>query len=509
MTRDDRAVRAGWDETLEAWVSDATAPGSGADQAAGPAGPAGVCVLRSEGATLSQCTMTGRVTSLWFEEDPTDDDRALLGLVLDEASARLLDAPAGADGFDLGILPVPARTDAALLAILADAERHVPMDPASAGAFLLQAELAAVITRLQAAGHVSVDAVELDRHLTAANRFADDMGRESLRSRLPEGVQFDPVPVRELLRSIADDLHPPGGLDRTEMPAVKRLRDAAYALDRVPLDMGNLGALGHGSAEAAEPVAFPDLFARPSLRVIANNDAPLPARVSLRTPVGDDGTFSLGALAPRQVGLRPLGGTLQLAGPWCTVTQPIETAARLPMSWWVIGLRQGRPVGAAPCTTTGDDALARFTVTDPPDELVITGNPLRVDPASHLASLGSVDRLCRAAFWARRTSDPRALQWFAHGAVAWFELGRVFRAGWAWQLADRDLVQQLLAARSSGDDLAASLAALESVVVSGDLPSPAMLAAVPTPAWVHAVDLERYARGSGTVGGTGNGRAGD
>ena len=73
------------------------------------------------------------------------------------------------------------------------------------------------------------------------------------------------------------------------------------------------------------------------------------------------------------------------------------------------------------------------------------------------------------------------------------------------KLADRDLVQQLLAARSSGDDLAASLAALESVVVSGDLPSPAMLAAVPTPAWVHAVDLERYARGSSTVGGTGNG----
>jgi hypothetical protein len=507
MMRDDASVDATWDGTLEAWVADAAAPGSGSDLSVGPAGPAGVCVFRSEGAALSTDLMTGRVTSLWFEEDPSDGDRALLDLVLDEGSADRLDAPAGSPDLELGIVPVAERTDAALLAILADTERHVPLSPSSAGAFLIQAELAAVITRLRAKGHTAMAATEIDRCLAEADRIASNGQGRSLVTRLPDGVQFDPVPVRSALRSIADTLRHPGASEEDESPTVKLLLDAVYDLEQAPIKYAALG--GNNGLErddvprfrGPQPVPFPELFAAPAFSLLRNDAEPEPGKVAVRTPVKADNTFELGELARRQVGLLPSGGTLRLDGAWCTIRQPIDPHAKLAMSRWVIGYRDGAPVGASPCTSSGDDARACFTVTAPPDEVAFTANPLRVDPTAHLARLVDADRLCRAAFWARRRNDPRADTWFAHGAVAWFELGRTFRAGWAWRLADQDLVRDVLESRADGEDLAATVASLEAVVASGDLPGTSLLDVVPTPAWVYAVDLEKYAQGSPNAGG--------
>lgn len=489
--RENRPVEVSWDDALEAWTADATAPGSGADPASGPAGPAGVNVLRSGAATVSQCTMTGRVTSLWFDEQPSGEDSALLGLVVDAASLSQLDQPAGSDPYSLRLRPVAERIPAARLAVLDHARQHVPMEPGGAAEFLLQAELAAVLGSVHQTDAGFVDAEQVSAALDAADALAESARGGSLLDRLPPTVGFDPHRDRPVIEALADQL---GDSSSVERPAVALLRDTAHQLSGGVTRMG--GSTFQGALAVADPdtpTGGPQLFAASSLAVAASNDEPEPGRVEVRTAIGDDGAFALGDLAPRQVGLQPAGGSLAVTGSWCTITQPLHPGARQPVSWWVTALRGDRPVGSAPFGVDGDDAVARFAVEAPPDGVVISGHPLRPQVTARLRDLEAADRLSRAAWWARRLEDPIAATWFARSALAWLGLGRAFRAGWAWRHADQKLAHALLAQRAEGDDFTRAETALRAAATSGDVPAGELTTAVPAPVWIRAIDLATYA----------------
>lgn len=503
MTRDTRTVLATWDEALDSWVADAHTARSGSDQATGPAGPAGVYVLRRPGASLSQCTMTGRVTSLWFDEHPDDDERALLALVLDAATMQELEAVAGRRPFEIGVVPVRERVDVARLAALADTIRHVALPSGGPAELLLHAEHAAVQTRLISEGHPFVRPDEAAAAGAAVDELAQRFGSSNLADRLPAGVVFDPAPVADLLRGIADDLHEPDG---SESPTVALLRDSARMLDDEVLMMGAqriaAAPVFRGPPGSPNPVRFPELFAVPPLTVIVNPDDPSEGSAALVAAIGSDGTLApLGDLAPRQLGFAPAGGRAEVDGPWCTVTVPMDPSARHPSQRWVICRRGGVPVGAAPFTITGDHAgsnvaVAHVAVSAHPDQCAFGAHPLvRAPETASGRDLESVDRLSRAAWWARRVGHPAAGEWFAHSAVAWLGLGHVFRAGWAWSMADQQVARELLAGRAGAAGAGEAVAALEAVVGSGDLPGADALALLPTPAWVRAVDLADYARG--------------
>lgn len=491
--RDNQPMRMTWNQDLGAFEADATAPESGFDPAVGPAGPAGVCSLRSMGGSVSLDTITGRVVSLWFDTDPDDATRRLISLVIDETDRELLDSPAGSADFELPITPAGERTDVLLLATLLDAERNVPMNAHSPAAFLLHTELAAVQERLRGQGHQLLDSTELRRHLDEAENIAECFGGRSMTSRLPSGVSFDLDVVREALESILYSLQ---GLIEPTTATFNLLADTIFELRR---EASGTDAMLGGSVMAVEPVAFPTLFAQPKLTIISNPHEPEAGAITLHVLLGEDGKFALGELAARQIALRADGGRCETSGSWCTVTQPMSGSTRSHLGLRVTALKGGEPVGAAPCSTYTGMMTATFAVSAAPDELAITAAPLNLDVHAHLSSFEATDRLCRAAHWARWVGDTRAASWFAHGAVSWYELGQVFRAGWAWHLADKELVERLFCERKGGGAASVAVAALRAVAGSGDVPLEHLTPTV-VPAWVHAVDLQRYAQGLNATG---------
>lgn len=491
MTWQDRPMRAEWDETLDAFTADAGAPGSGSDEAEGPAGPAGVSVLRTGGASVSQCTMTGRVSSLWFEASPSDEERALVGLVLPPGAEHRLDVPRESGPLDLPIAPVADRIEVARLAILTDTEKNVPIPEGSMADVLLRAEQAAVLKALHETNPDFVAAEEV----RAARERADSLA-EASNGALPAGVRFDPDPVSQLLLPIAAKLTE-GSAEGEESPAVKLLLDTAHDLKNERLDMGAEAAAPVPVEELPRfrgvPVAVPELFGQPPLTVIGNPGDLEDGRVTLPSvPIGPDGSISLGALAAKQFGFS--AGRMEQDGAWTTMRFPMERGARHPENHWAIGLRGDQPVGSGPFTIVGDEAIAQFASKEQPDQIIVGGSPLIRSSASALADLASLDRLSRAAWWRHRTRPGEAAEWFAHCSVRWLTMGRVFRAGWAWSLADKKTAAKLLAARAEGPNLTAAIATLEAVVASGDLPAAAMTDRIPVPAWVHAIDLTDYAR---------------
>lgn len=509
--RDDHPVRAGWDDVLEMWSADADPGGPGDDPAIGPAGPAGVVVLRSPAATVSQCTITGRVTSLWFERELGDADRQLLALFLG-ADDRSLDGADPDRPLDLEVLPVRDRIDVARLAGLLEAEAAVGSGPPSAARFLWHAELAEVCAAVSRRAPALISPDRARHHLDSADRLAEDSRWQTLSDGLPPGVSFDPLPTAQVLATLDATLAEHLGSDTAGSPARRLLQHSALHLDNLPLTAGPLGAVADPepafrsrAAAAPAPVSHPPVFA-PDLRAITN-PSPEEGQVALEVEVGPDGGVELGDLAPRQVGLQGTGGRLEVHDLWATFTVPLAPDARHPLSWWAVGKLGGddpAPIGAAPFTLVGGLAIAQFAVASARvDRLAVVAHPLRPSATSRLAQLDAADRLGRAAWWGHRLYVPDANTWLAHAALAWFELGRVLRAGWAWQLGGQggqDEIRRLLTERADGAGQAIAASAMTSVLVSGRVPRVQLTEQVPMPAWLLAFDLGAYARSVPGVG---------
>lgn len=491
MIRTKPAAIAAWDPDFDAWTIETIPPGSGAQAAVGPPGPAGVATIRRGGASLSICVMTGRVAALWLEDELDPPGRDLLD------AFTVGEGPVRADGrIEVPLAPVAARLEVTRIALLTDAGATAGLPEAGAAGFLLQAERAAVLARLAgrhprlAPPEVVIDARE------RADWAAVALASEDLRDLLPSQVRLDPATAEPALRAIRGALRRAGGAPPSPAEAALQTTADALVAGRPASPPGGLAF--RGAVRATERfVAFPDLFAQPPIAALRSigeggaSSAPGPRGPVLVAPIVGE-AVRLGDLAPRQVGLAP-DGTVRMSGNWCAVEVPVPPTGPHPGRCWATALRAGRPLGSAPFTVAGTSAVAWVATTDAPDAIAVSTDPARRTTPFPGADLASVTRLGAAAWWGRCLGHPGAASWSSRAAVAWLELGQPFRAGWASTLADRAEVDRQLDRWIGGARSAAARATLDAVAASGDLPPPEQAPAIGPPAWLHAIDLAAWA----------------
>ena len=471
-----------WNHALSAWTADVHPPGTGADPAIGPAGPMGVSQLRVGEASVSTCTVTGRVSSLWFGPEPDDEERALLAAVLAEPVGGV-DLSRRDGALELTVAPVADRVDLARASNLFDTVRHVELtsDANLLARTLAWAELAATLARLHLSpppgGERLIRRARVTEALTAADQLWGRLqATRFVAADLPPALRangVDPSLTHPLLRAVLKDLDAFVAVVGEEEPgrAIRRLvGNLVDALDRAALEGAPMGVLAGYEARLLElPVHDP--FAdqpRPGLPVVARAE-------------GD--TLILGDDAARLLGIA--SATVERLGSWHVVAcREAPEGNRPPYVWVSAHGADGTLVGAAQLGGFPDALTARVAVAGEVEHYRFHDNLLRrPNDAVPFASFEAASELSRAA-WVDRQAGRPAERSFALACLAWLQLGLTFRAGWAWLLADHGLVRHGLESLGR-PELEAALAA---VAASGDVPAPGPVSStapgeLPAPLW--------------------------
>lgn len=456
-------MRFTWNDDAGSWQT-AVASGTGREPGAGPVGPAGVSLVRVGDASVSVCTMTGRVTSARVPGRPDGREQALHQLFFGRAPD--LGRRPG-ESFDDVARPVADRLPLARWAHRSDAVSHVDFGSNAVAELFARLEHAAAageVHSLGAGGIALVPLSDLVAALTAADeaveRVQDEEGGAwSLAHPLHE--QGLGTGIRMLLAGLRPALV--AAHDRAETagrPSLGFVADLVSALSS-PASPGSLGVLELERVDA-DPVAGP-AAADPGtselpIRVVATG-GPLPRS------------------AERELGLR---GDLHVVvdGRWHELSADrAPVPERLERTWVLAIAADGAILGGGQMEGTGDRATVRLLV---PDGARVESYRLdhnlarRPNPGVRWRSAGAADTASRAGWAAQQASGLGAANRagaakliFAEAAIAWLHLGSQFRAGWAWTLADREQAADHLA-RLGLADLAPVLAAVAGVA---DLPS--------------------------------------
>ncbi len=461
-------IAATWNEQLKLWESDVGLFDSdNTNRSFGPAGPGGVCVAQAAGMAVSLC-MTGRVVSLWAAPDLDDGSRSLLGCFVESASLDALTTPAE-DGLSgsrdmrwVRIQPVSDRRSASQAVILADTLAHGDLDRDPPAKFLALAELAGLLaSREVPAGPESAlgsfkgvlqdaDGLLGDERLThtdlawrAVDSHADlvDLASRSLS-------------LKDLIQSA---IQPTDGMAFGETGT-----ETVNMLERFASDLKTAGQVTATAGAASATLQRPAPSA-PVYTVMAPSNA-----------AWDHNTFG---------GNSPVAVTsVEEKGPWRilrTDKAPEGTAEQL----WVYGYgADGGLVGASRLMDQSGTPFATVAVGASVERWEIAGAPFK---AERRWSVEAATRLARAAWFARKAGRAEAGRMWAGAAVALLAVGLVHRAGWAWGLSDKKVAGEMLDRLGAGH----LVKALEAVELTGYLPVPDVLDALPAPLWAYLADF--------------------
>lgn len=458
-----------WDGRLEVWTGHVDPPGTGPDPAIGPAGPAGVAVLRAGDAVVNTCTTTGRITDVYLHDELDQEERDALALLFEddpsEIEARLADQDHRT--FHLTARPATDRRALVEVADLLDALTRVDLSQQPEAQALALAELVAALGELG------------ENHGSAMFLFGDgDLLTEALAS---ADRQCGSVNASDLLRF---------SLDRSRVQAlVDRLRSAQrlaprsgghQAIDLLEEYLG-LNHLGpgprHGGGALIDAV-------RPDAAEVAALAAP-PSVFTIR-PSADAMVLKLSREAANVLRL-PASASVERTASWVVLTfRGQDHDDRAPATWLRAFDPERHLIGAGQLHGRGADAVAELAV--PPGSQVaeweIESNPFgRPDRTVPFGRLDHAVAISRAALVARRTGRSGLAEvLFARATIAWTYLGQTFRAAWAWSLADQQSVREDLRSLGWGP----LDAALDAVVATGDIPADP---GGSVPLWMHAADV--------------------
>jgi len=469
MIRQDGDVQLIWDPAVPAgYVARASIPDSGHDTNSGPAGPAGVVVLEQDDASVSLCSMTGRVVAVRSPAAPNKAERELLSSVtsLDAAAMSAHEpVPLGvtrsedrATLFRLGVLEHALSRGALTLSVLAE--------------FLLCVELGVVRRALRGFP-------ERTRGVMAAHAAAD---------RLAERVEAE-------LDQLVATTHDRTGLLR----AINGLIDQIDENHHQCRSWTALVALRDGLGPAGADVPTEDrradveedLVRRTGLKLAASEGEAVALPVF--HAAFDDAGIELPEDAARRFRWRRIG-TLMPARPdrgdeaqWWNLEFERDAGAPVKQPPWITVLdRGGVVIGAAQMGYRDERAVADIAVVGTPARITLGPHPFDVSglvPA--YAGYESADLISRIAHWAGVVGQTElSSRCFAAATLSWIDLGHLFRAAWAWTLSDQETVAQRL--DSIDPDL---VRALEAVVATGDIPDIGWDDTA-TPAFLWALDFE-------------------
>jgi hypothetical protein len=451
-------------------------------------------VLRVEGASVSLCRITGRLVSFWVEPEPGPLAWALLGEVLADDSLKWAAAGGGAPR-SVRVRPVARRVTFTELALLEDTRARSGSGLGAAADFLLAVERADALLSLAAPLDLGFDRKVLSEELDELALRVPEKDVGSLAAVLPKDT--------EVFARLARAHKTLGALDARPQMAIDRLFGAAASAP-----IGTRSAVPVESRSAVGPI-------RGTATVDDGVDAAFDEAVASIVDGGpndllgafvDGDRLDLGDDAPAAAGLAPSGGTVRMDGPWCTIEIPTARRSRHTVTWWALARNADRPLGIGPLVLDGDSCRATFPTGSAPDEVWIVPHPIPLPEPFQLDDLEATDRLGYAA-WCISRLGRDATAWFSRCVVANLGLGRVFRAGWASNLADRRLTERLVARQASTHEARdAVLYGLRAVRASDDLPTTKDLELRRVPLWAHVADLGALA--SGRPGGPSDGGQG-
>lgn len=484
MTRFDGEIRLALDEADQFWrgrATDLDRHGTGA----GPCGPAGVVLVASGDVSATACVLSGRIESLEIPARELDPGESGLLTLLCGSSTTDFDGGdkmSGASERSVEVRPAAQRWDLHRLALLENDEREVDQLE-----WLPEAVLAiehAIVCSEVAESAPDLDLVaDLDhlasrakaRVLTVGNRASTDTSppldvSTGLRLAL-DGILKD---VAE--RSDKLDGRPSPRLkdlvvemDRVRHEEQQRLRRVAIAEARASYGAAN-GQRMHdsrgpsGSASRAHASSFAEP-APPGSR---------PAAAPQWRPIGANDVLDVDQALAAQFELQPGRERLLLpdarAG-WGTLRLTAATTA--PRSRWLVLYDDlGALVGAAPLVPSVADArslAAQVAVDGRPVSAAVSAHPIKPSTNDRLPSPAVAADLARAADRSE-LAEPEAL--WIESALEWLRIGAVYRAAWAWNLADRPSGDRWSHAFDDPETAVSAVAVLSAVVATGSIPSP-------------------------------------
>lgn len=460
-----------WDHRLELWKGHVDPPGTGSEPGLGPPGPAGVAVLRAGDAVINTCKMTGRITDVYLHDELDQEERDALTFLFEDAPHEIAVRLADEDRrpFRLDARPVAERRPLLEVVDLLEAVDRADLAEQPEALALVWVEMAAALGEF-AGQHDS------------ASLFGD-------RNLLPDALASADTACGAVF---ASELLPLA-LDRSRVGlVVERLRVAqrivptsggARAIDLLDqyLKLGDLGvgaSLASGSViEAARPDGHDEVSA---------------SNVFVIRPEVTHDDFELSRGAEEALRLRPHVG-VTLAGRWVILSlQDDDQDDRAPAIWVRAFDQEHRLVGASQLSRGDDGQVIAEVAVQPGAEIAeweFESNPFgRPERGVPYGRLDHAAAISSAAWVARRRDQIGVAEvLFARSTIAWLYLGQMFRAAWAWSLADQQSVRDDLTKLGWGH----LDAALDAVVDSGDIPDvPRALADTPLPLWMQAVKIE-------------------
>lgn len=458
-----------WDERHELWQGHVDPPGTGSDPAIGPPGPAGVSAFHAGDATFNTCTMTGRVTDVYLPAELGQGERDAIEAVFEDdvIDIEALVSRREHPSFDLEVRPVSDRQLLVGASDLLDAVHRIDLSDQREALALAWIELAATLgemaTRKGSLSLFDVEGLVVDV-VDTADRMSGQLRPTNVRTDVDSTRARTIIEQLEAARRVFPGLRGDMAVWFLTAVASRRARRAGLLDD------------------AAVDLAPPDL---PTA-----NTAPDVVAVRSTTP-GDD--FELDRDAAHALGLRP-EVQVRRHGPWLTVLcRDDERDDRAPAIWIRAFDDQHRLVGADQLTGPSGTSSAQVAIT--PGATVIEwefesnpfGRPERSVPYGRLDHAVGVSRAAWVAHRSRPTEHEAsglAEVLFAQSAVAWLSLGEVFRAAWAWSLADQGDASKAAIAALGGADLHR---AIDAVIDTGDVPLAVdPPAATPVPLWMRA-----------------------